>query len=133
MPATERLRHSCGSGSIPSVSPGPITYPQPESVVVILGVMCPSILPQPSENDAGLDPALPSSCFDANRQREDVILYDPLSYSIDSGASGPASREKLKASGYADRVEAQRILACDLLLLSLQRAGRQGLDNFLPP
>lgn len=127
MPATERLQLSCGSESTPFLNPGTVTHPQPESAVVILGVLYPSILPQPSENP-WLDPPLPSSCFDGDRQREDVIFYDPLSRRNDSGSSGPASRERLKASGYASRAEAQRILARDLLLLSLQRADIQGRD-----
>lgn len=78
-PPTQRRQHAGDDNRVPLPCLGPPQHLPSEIVVVILGVMYPSVLPHPGEAPTHLDLPLPSLGLDAPRQSADVIFYDPLS------------------------------------------------------
>ena len=98
-------------------------YGRPELVVVVLGVMYPSILPQLVEADTLLDLIPIPPRLRGGRQREDVVFYDPLS-SVGDGEDVPQAAKygrNSKGEGQVNRMEAQKAVARDLALLSIRK------------
>lgn len=98
---------------------------QPESVVVVLGVMYPSVFPQLVESNTHPDLVpLPPGLI-AGRQSMDVVFYDPLSSSRNGDEVPRAARYRrnFKGDGHVNRTEAQKAVARDLALLSLGKRG----------
>lgn len=90
-----------------------------ESVVVVLAVMYPSVLPRLVAASTHPDLALPSLGLDTGRQSGDVIFYDPLSSQRNGDEASLASKDRKihKGSVYENRAEAQKAVARDLTLL----------------
>lgn len=114
-PRTRRRQHAGEDKR----SPLPQQHSQPEIVVVVLGVMYPSVLPQPV--DALNRPDLPLLSFelDTARQSTDVIFHDPFSPLQNGDEASLASNygKKHKGTGYENHAEAQKAVARDLTLL----------------
>ena len=95
---------------------------QSDSVVVVLGVMYPSVLPQLVEANThlGLVPLPPG--FVGGRQSVDSnVFYDPLSSSR-NGDEVPRTatyRRNSKGDGHLSRTESRKTVVRDLALLSL--------------
>jgi hypothetical protein len=116
--------------SSPPSSPRQAGRFQPESVVVILGVMYPHVLPPPDEGSQ-LDLPLPHLGGNTGRQSGDVIFYDPLSINS-HGSDAPLAPKHIKkypAAGYVNRAEARKAVARDLALLSQQKRGQSQLQS----
>jgi hypothetical protein len=124
-PLTQRWQYAGENKRSPFPSPGRARNFQPESVVVVLGVMYPSVLPQLVDASTQLDLPLPRPGFDTGRQSEDIFFYDPLSSkgNGDEAPLAPKYRKKHIGAGYVNRAEAQKALARDLALLSLRKRG----------
>lgn len=120
-PLTEKRR--CADEDKRSPLPSPESQPhfQSESVVVVLGVIYPSVVPQLVKTNAHLDlvPVPPGSV--TGRKSVDVVFYDPLSSSRNGDeVPQPANyRRKSKGDGRVNRREAQKAVARDLALLSV--------------
>jgi hypothetical protein len=108
----------------PLWSSGPPRHLQSECVVVVLGVMYPSVVPpQLVEANTHLDLVpLPPPGLSTRRQGPDVIFYDPLASSRDGDEVPIAAkyRRNSKGDGSVDRTEARKAVARDLALLSLK-------------
>jgi hypothetical protein len=107
----------------PLPSSGPPRHFQSESVVVVLGVMYPSVvLPQLVEANTHLDLVPLPPGLSTRRQSVDVIFYDPLSSSRNGDEVPQAAkyRRNSKGDGLVNRTEAQKAVARDLALLSLK-------------
>lgn len=106
-------------------SRGPAQHVPSESVVVVLGVMYPSVLPPLVDAGVRLDLAFPTPCLDTGRKTVAVIFYDPLSSkgNGDEAPLGPKERKKYKIAAYGNRAEAQKAIARDLALLSSRKRG----------
>lgn len=120
-PPTESRQYAGGDKRSPLPRPGPAQHFQPESVVVVLGVMYPSVLPPLVAASTHLDLVLLPPGLTTGRQSMDVVFYDPLSPSRngDEVPLVPKYRRKPKGDGYVNRTEAQKAVARDLALLSL--------------
>lgn len=115
-PLPQRRQHAGEDQGSPSPSPK-----ARESVVVVLGVMYPGVLPQPADASTSPDLALPPS-LDGGRQSVQIIFYDPLSSERNGDdALVPKYREKYKCAGCAKRAEIQKAVALDLAMLSSRR------------
>jgi hypothetical protein len=93
---------------------------QSGSVVVVLGVMYPSVVSQLVEANTHLDLArLPPGLL-TGRQSMDVVFYDPLSASRKRRGSFPWAGKYARNSkgvGHANRMQEQEDVARDLLCL----------------
>lgn len=118
---TQRRQYAGGDKRSPLPGPEPAQHCQPESVVVVLGVMYPSVLPKPVEASTHLDLVLPPPGLTTGRQSVDVVFYDPLSSSWngDEVPLVPKYRRNSRGDGYLNRNQAQKAVAHDLALLSL--------------
>lgn len=102
-----------------------------EIVVVVLGVMYPSVLPRPVDATTHLD--LLSLGLDTARQSADVIFHDPLSCQQNGDEASLALKcgKKHKRTGYENRTEAQKAVARDLTLLFVAKT-RVSTNSQLP-
>jgi hypothetical protein len=100
---------------------GPVQPFPSESVMVVLGVLYPSVLPQHVAASTHLDLVLLPPALTVGRQSMDVVFYDPLSSSWNGDEVPLAAkyRRKSKGDGYANRTQAQNAVARDLALLRL--------------
>ena len=103
------------------VTVGPAKACQSESVVVVLGVLYPNVIPQPVAAGTHLDLVLLPPGLTAGRQSMDVVFYDPLSSSWNGDEVPLAAkyRRKSKGDGYLNRTQAQNAVARDLTMLRL--------------
>lgn len=113
---TERRQCADEDKRSPLPNPGSPQHFQSESVVVVLGVMYPSALPQLVKANTHLDliPLPPDSV--TGRQSVDVVFYDPLS-SSKNGEEVPQTAKyerSSKGDGHVHRTEAQKTVARDL-------------------
>jgi hypothetical protein len=114
-------------------SPGPPQHFQSDSVVVVLGVMYPTVLPRPVEADTHPDQVPLPPRLDSRRRSTDLVFYDPLS----SKRTGDEVRQTPKYPGnskgvsYVNRIKAQKAVAQDLALLSSEKT--QGVTSSQPP
>jgi hypothetical protein len=119
-PLTKRRESADEDKRSPFPSPRSPQHFQPQSVVVVLGVMYPSLLPQPREASAERDPVSLLPGVVAGRQSVDVVFYDPLSSGgCEELPQGAECRRNSTVDGHVDREEARKALARDLALLSL--------------
>jgi hypothetical protein len=105
----------------PFPSPPSPQHFRPESVVIVLGVMYPSVLPQLVEANTHLDLVPQPPGLVAGRQSEDVVFYHPLSSSR-NGYEIPhtaRNRRNSEGEGRIHRAEARKAVARDLALLQL--------------
>lgn len=95
---------------------------QSESVVVVLGVLYPSVLSQPGESNhhSDLVPLLPGLV--TGRSCVGVVFYDPLSLT-DNGCEIPSLQHRRNSAGdgHEDRAENRKAVARDLALLSFRK------------
>lgn len=124
-PLTPRQRYGGEDNPSPLPSPGPVQHVPSESVVVVLGVMYPSVLPQLDDASTRLDLALSLPGADTDRKTVAVIFYDPLASkgNGDEAPLGSKERKKYKVAAYGNRAEAQKAVALDLALLALRKRG----------
>jgi hypothetical protein len=122
-PRTQRRQHAGEDKRFPRPCLGPPQHFPSEIVVVVLGVMYPSVLPQPVDATTHLDLPLPSLGLDTPRQSADVVFHDPLSSQRNGDEASPALKygKKHKGTGYENRTEAQKAVARDLTLLFLAK------------
>lgn len=108
----------------PRSSPGSARHFGSERVVVVLGVMYPSVLPKLVAASTHRDLVLLPPGLTTDRQSMDVVFYDPLatSWNGDEVPVVPNFRRKSKGDGYVNRREAQEAVAHDLALLSPKNA-----------
>lgn len=120
-PRTQRRQHAGEDKRSPLPCPGPPQHFPPEIVVVVLGVMYPSVLPQSVDATTHLDLPLPSLGLDTARQSADVIFHDPLSSQRNGDEASLALKygKKDKGTGYENHAAAQKAVARDLTLLFL--------------
>jgi hypothetical protein len=119
-PFTERRQCADEDERSPLPSPESQAHFQSESVVVVVGVMYPSVLPQLVEaNHLDLVPLPPGLV--TGRKSVDVVFFDPLSSSRNGDeVPQPANdRRNSKGGGHVNRREAQKAVARDLALLWL--------------
>lgn len=131
-PRTQRRQHAGKDKHFPLPCLGPPHFSS-EIVVVVLGVMYPSVLPQPGVATTHLDLPFPSLGSDTPRQSADVIFYDPLSSQRHGDEVSPAMKygKKYKGTRYENRVEAQKAVARDLTMLFLAKT-RMATSSQLP-
>jgi hypothetical protein len=113
--ADEDKRSSFPSSRLPQ-------HIQSKSVVVVLGVLYPSVLPQRGRTDTCLT-LVPPPLGVAGMQSAGVVFYDPLSPSR-NGDELPHIAKYWRNPGrdvHRDRAEARRAVARDLVLLSEKR------------
>lgn len=113
--ADEDKRSSFHSSRLPQ-------HIQSKSVVVVLGVLYPSALPQRGQADTRLT-LVPPPLGVAGTQSAGVVFYDPLSPSR-NGDGLPRIAKYWRNPGrhvHRDRAEARRAVARDLTLLSKKR------------
>jgi hypothetical protein len=128
-PLTKRRQRADEYKHSARTNPGSPQHFQPGSVVVVLGVMYPSVLPQLVEANTCLDLVPLAHGLVTGRQSVDVVFYDPLS-SCCNGKEVPRAPEhgrNIKSDGHVKRTEAQKAVARDLALLW---AGKR---KYLPP
>lgn len=122
-PSSESQQYCGGDKCSPIPRPGQAEQLQGESVVVVLGVMYPGVLPQRAVASTHLDLVLLPSCLTTGRQSMDVVFYDPLSSTRngDEALLVPKYRKKPEGSGLLNRAEAHKAVTHDLALLSLRK------------
>lgn len=115
-------------------SPGPPPqHFQSYSVVVVLGVIYPTVLPRLVEAATHPDQVPLPPGLDSRRRSTHLVFYDPLS----SRRTGEEVRQtpkypsNSKGVNYVDRIKAQKAVARDLALLSSEKA--QGVTSSQPP
>ncbi len=114
---------------LPSI--GSTQHFQSESVVVVLGVMYPSVFPHLVESNTHPDRVPLPPGLTVGRQSVDVVFYDPLS-SIRNGEEVPRAARygwNSKGDGHVSRTEAQKAVARDLALLLLGKRGSHRLST----
>lgn len=119
-PLTERRQCADENKRFSLSSPAPQRNQRGETVVVVLGVMYPSVVPQLVEANTHLDlVAVPPVVFTG--KEVNVVFYDPLSASRNGDGVCQAAKypSNSKGDGYLNRREAQKAVARDLALLSL--------------
>jgi len=102
-------------------------------VVVVLGVLYPSVLPQRGQTDAR-HTLVPPPLGIAGRQNAGVVFYDPLSPSR-NGDQLPHIAKYWRNPGrdaHTDRAEARKAVARDLTLLSEKRRSMYGTASLAP-
>jgi hypothetical protein len=121
LPSIEGCTNANQDKLYPVLSPQSSQNLQPETIVVVLGVMYPSLLPQlaktnPQPEHVPLPPGLVVS-----RQSVEVVFYDPLSSSRSGDEPHPVAkyRRNFKSLCHPDRAEARKAVASDLALLTL--------------
>jgi hypothetical protein len=94
-----------------------------KSIVLVLGVMYPSVLQQPGQTDTRLALVPPLLGAVAGRQSAEVVFDDPLSPSRNGDELPNIAKYWRNPRGdiHRDRVEAQKAVARDLSLLSEER------------
>ncbi|TLM80770.1 hypothetical protein [Pseudarthrobacter sp. NamE5] len=94
---------------------------QSESVVVVLGVMYPSVLPQLIEANTRLDLIPLPPGLVTGQQSVGVVFYDPLSPSRNGYELSQTAKyqKNPEGHGHVNRAEARKAVARDLALLSL--------------
>lgn len=114
---TERRQCADDRKRAPLPKLGTTQHFQSEIVVVVLGVMYPTVLPQRVEADIHLDLVPLPPGLAKCQQGQDVVFHDPLSFSTNADAVPKAAKY------LANRTEAQKAVAHDLALLSLRKGG----------
>ena len=124
-PLSERRQRNDKYKHFPVANPGSPQHLQPESVVVVLGVMYPSFLPQFVGASTCLDLLSLTPSLVTGRQSADVVFYDPLSSSGNDKEVplAPKHGRNFKGDGRVKRTEAQKAVARDLALLSVGKRG----------
>lgn len=130
---TETQQYAGGDKCFPRSSPGSARHFRSERVVVVLGVMYPSVLPKLVAASTHRDLVLLPPGLTTDRQSVDVVFYDPLasSWNGDEVPVVPKLRRKSKGDGYVNPREAQEAVAHDLALLSLKNASSHQLSSAL--
>lgn len=128
----QRRQKTGGDHSSPIPTHGPAQQCPQEYGLVVLGVMYPSVVPQPSQGIPGdLPHLLPDVA--TGWQCTDVIFYDPISSvgsgdPIRTGSLGaisevplsPKHEKKGKGSRHESRMNAMEAVARELAMLSLR-------------
>jgi hypothetical protein len=120
-PPTERRRRAGEDKHSPLPSHESQRHFQSESIVVVLAVMYPIVLPQLVEADTQVDPVPLPPGLVTGRKSVDLVFYDPLSSSRNGDAVPQAAkyRRNSEGGGNINRSEAQKAVVRDLALLYL--------------
>jgi len=105
-PLTGRQQSADEDTRGPLASPGAQQHFQSDGVVVVLGVMYPTVLPRPDEADTHPDQIPLPPGVDSGRQSVDVVFYDPLSSSRtgDKVRQAPRYPRNSKGDAYISRI-----------------------------